>query len=103
MSIFFPSGRKKKSFVISHIIVECFLASGSGGKLNKSMENAAFCARRNKPLSYVYIVITICAIFVCFVFCAEMLVDFANASDHNSALGENGACFVTLLPYISSQ
>ena len=39
--VFFPSGRKK-SLGISHILVECFLMSGSGGKLNKSIETLLF-------------------------------------------------------------
>ena len=34
--------RYEESFGISHIIVECFLMSGSGGKLNKSIEMLLF-------------------------------------------------------------
>ena len=39
--VLFLSGMKK-SFGISHIIVECFLVSGSGGKLSKSIETLLF-------------------------------------------------------------
>ena len=45
--VFLPSGRKK-SFGISHCIVDCLLVSSSGGRLNRSIEMLLL-YEKNKP------------------------------------------------------
>ena len=86
-------GRNHLVFHISSLNVSSHLAAVASWT---NQWRHCFLYEKNDPLWYVYVVITIYAIFVCFVFCVEMLIDLLIPVTTIVCFEERRCVFVTL-------